>query len=277
MNSPDLILYMVSDSSGETVTAVSKAAVSQFENIKVKEYMWSLVRTKTQIDKLIENIKQKPGIVLYTIISEELRQYLKLKCKEIGVPCISPISKIISEISNYCGITASKKTPHKEIFTDLTYFKKIEAMNFTITHDDGQQNNNFNKADILIVGVSRTSKSPTSLYLAQRGYKVANWPIINSIEYDFSKLTYPLIVGLTISIDRLIQIRHSRLIAKNIGKSDNEYIDALSIEDELKYANKILRYYNIPIIDVTSKAIEEVAAEIINLYFEKRGGHLVSL
>ncbi len=277
MHPPDLNLYMVSDSSGETVIAVSKAVISQFENLHVKEYMWSLVRAKTQIDGLIEDIKKNPGIVVYTIINIELRQYLKLKCREMGVPCISPIAKIISEISNYCGILTSKKNPDKEIFADMTYFKKIEAVNFTISHDDGQQNKNFNKADILITGVSRTSKSPTSLYLAQRGYKVANWPIIKSVEYDFSKFNHPLIVGLTISIDRLIQIRHSRLISKDVRKHNNEYTDALSVEDELKYANKILRQHNIPVIDVTSKAIEEISAEIINLYFTKKGEHLVNL
>ena len=276
MSLSNLNLYMVSDSSGETVIAVSKAVISQFENLRVKEYMWFLVRNKVQIDKLIEDIRKNLGVVIYTIINKELRQYLKLKCQEIGVPCVSPISKIISEISNYCGIAASKKTPNKEIFTNLTYFKKIEAMNFTINHDDGQQSKNFNAADILIVGVSRTSKSPTSLYLAQRGYKVANWPIINGVEYDFSKFNHPLIIGLTISIDRLMQIRYSRLIAKDIREHNSEYTDALSIEDELKYANKLLKHYNIPIIDVTSKAIEEIAAEIINLYFAKKGRHLVN-
>ena len=272
-----LDLNMVSDSSGETVIAVSKAVISQFENLHVKEYIWPLVRARTQIDRLIEDIKKNPGVVIYTIINKELRQYLKLKCAEIGISCTSPIANVISKVSDYCGVSTSKKTPDKEIFSDINYFKKIEAINFTISHDDGQQNKNFNEADILIVGVSRTSKSPTSLYLAQRGYKVANWPIIDGVQYDFSKFNKPLIVGLTISIDRLIQIRHSRLISKDIRKCNNEYADPIRVENELLYANKILKYYNIPVIDVTSKAIEEVAAKIINLYFEKKGGHLMHL
>lgn len=277
MQISNLNLYMVSDSSGETVVAVSKAVISQFENIQVKEYMWPLVRGKAQIDNLIQDIKSRPGIVIYTIINKELRDYLKSKCAEINVRCISPISKIISEVSEHCGVTASKKNPEKEIFDDMSYFKKIDAINFAVNHDDGQQSKNFNEADILIVGVSRTSKSPTSLYLAQRGYKVANWPIINGIDYDFSKFHNPLIVGLTVSIDRLIQIRQCRLLAQDIKNYDNEYTNAFTIKDELKYANKIFQHNSIPIIDVTSKAVEEISAEIINLYFLKKGEHLVNL
>jgi regulator of PEP synthase PpsR (kinase-PPPase family) len=277
MSVADLNLYMVSDSSGETVVAVSKAVISQFENVQVKEYMWPLVRAKAQIDNLIQDVEKNPGIVLYTIINKELRDYLKLRCAEINVKCISPIANVISEISKYCGVLASKKNPEKEIFDDMSYFRKIDAINFAVNHDDGQQNQNFNEADILILGVSRTSKSPTSLYLAQRGYKVANWPIINGVEYDPLRFNNPLIVGLTVSIDRLIQIRQCRLIAQDVKNYDNEYTDALTIKDELKYANKIFQRNNIPVIDVTSKAVEEISAEIINLYFVKKGEHLVSL
>ncbi|WPX96048.1 Putative pyruvate, phosphate dikinase regulatory protein [Candidatus Bandiella woodruffii] len=268
---------MVSDSSGETVIAVSKAATSQFENIEIKEYMWPLVRVKSQINQLIESIKKKPGLVIYTIINKDLRDYLKARCQETNTKCISPIGNIISEISSYCGIAASKKNPEKEIFDDESYFKKIEAINFTVNHDDGQLSQNFNEADILIMGVSRTSKSPTSLYLAQRGYKVANWPVINGIDYNLSQINNPLVVGLTISVDRLIQIRQFRLISKDIKHCNNEYTDALVAKEELKYANKIFRHHNIPVIDVTSKAIEEISAEIINLYFTKKGEHLVRI
>ncbi len=277
MNLPNLNLYTVSDSSGETVIAVSKAVISQFDNITVQEYMWPLVRSKEQIDEIAAALEKKPGIVIYTIINRELREHLKLKCKDLGVKCFSPIANIIAEVCSYCGVVASKKTPEKEILSDLNYFKKIDAINFTVNHDDGQQNKDFNNADILLTGVSRTSKSPTSLYLAQRGYKVANWPIINGVEYDFSSISKPLVIGLTISIERLLQIRQYRLMGQDLKNFKNNYTDATSIKDEIKYANRIFKKNNFPVIDVTSKAIEEISAEIINLYFAKKGGHLITI
>ncbi|WP_154512483.1 pyruvate, water dikinase regulatory protein [Rickettsiales endosymbiont of Trichoplax sp. H2] len=276
MSITSLNLYMVSDSSGETVVAVSKAVVSQFDSIKIHEYMWPLVRSKKQIDEVVVSLKKNPGVVIYTIINRELREYLKEQCNKLNVKCFSPIASIISEICSYYNIQTSKKTPEKEILSDTSYFKKIEAINFTVNHDDGQQINDFNNADILLVGVSRTSKSPTSLYLAQRGYKVANWPIINDVEYDFSLIKNPLIVGLTVSIDRLLQIRQCRLIGQNFSDFRNDYTDALSIREEIRYANKIFNNNKFPVVDVTSKAIEEISAEIINLYFAKKGEHLVN-
>ena len=276
MSITSLNLYMVSDSSGETVVAVSKAVVSQFDNIKIHEYMWPLVRSKKQIDEVVVSLKKNPGVVIYTIINRELREYLKEQCNKLNVKCFSPIASIISEICSYYNIQTSKKTPEKEILSDTSYFRKIEAINFTVSHDDGQQINDFNNADILLVGVSRTSKSPTSLYLAQRGYKVANWPIINDVEYDFSLIKDPLIVGLTVSVDRLIQIRQCRLIGQNFSDFKNDYTDALSIREEIRYANKIFNNNKFPVVDVTSKAIEEISAEIINLYFAKKGEHLVN-
>jgi regulator of PEP synthase PpsR (kinase-PPPase family) len=277
MNLPNLSVYMVSDSSGETVIAVTKAVISQFDNIEVQEYMWPLVRSKEQIDEIATALQKNPGIVIYTILNKELREYLKLKCSELNVKCFSPIANIISEICSYCGVLTSKKTPEKEILSDINYFKKIEAINFTVNHDDGQQSKDFNNADILLTGVSRTSKSPTSLYLAQRGYKVANWPIINGVDYDFSLIDKPLIVGLTIGIERLIQIRQCRLMGQDLKNFKNDYTDATSIKDEIKYANRIFNKNNFPIVDVTSKAIEEISAEIINLYFAKKGEHLITI
>ena len=276
MKVDNLNLYMVSDSSGETVIAVSKAVVSQFDNIKIQEYMWPLVRSKKQIDDMVVSLKKSPGVVIYTILNRELREYLKDQCNKLNIKCFSPIASIIAEICSYYNIQTSKKTPEKEILYNANYFKKIEAMNFTVNHDDGQQGHDFNNADILLVGVSRTSKSPTSLYLAQRGYKVANWPIINEVEYDFSLIKKPLIVGLTISIDRLIQIRQCRLIGQDFNNFKNGYTDVLSIREEIKYAKNIFKNNNFPIVDVTSKAIEEISAEIINLYFAKKGEHLVN-
>ncbi len=272
----DVDLYMVSDSSAETVIAVSKAATSLFENIKFNEYVWPLIRSEDQIDTLIKDIKAKPGVVIYTILDKHLREYLKERCKSLNIFCISPISDIVDVISKHSGISASKTTPGKTIFSDSQYFKKIECLNFAIAHDDGQQNQDYDNADILITGISRTSKTPTSLYLAQRGYKVANWPIIKDVHYDFSRYTKPLIVGLFIMPNRLTEIRSARLLGYDIKSNDNDYVSMLSIKEEVNYAKQIFLKEKIPMIDVTYKAIEEVAAEIINLYFtKKRGEHLL--
>ena len=271
---------MVSDSSGDTVLTVGKAVMSQFENIAVKEYIWPLIRNKEQVDNLLSNVTKNPGIILYTIVNDELRTYLKEQGENIMVPCISVISRIIHEIAEYIGTEASRKVPGKQVRLDAAYFRKIDAINYTIHHDDGQLRHDYNKADILLVGVSRTSKSPTSLYLAQRGYKVANLPIINDVEYDLSDITSPLIVGLTISVEYLVKIRRKRLLSKDkmsVIDNSNVYTEILDVKAEISYANKLFREMQIPVIDVTSKAIEENVAEIINIYFAKKGEHLVKI
>ena len=270
-----LYLYLVSDSSGETVLATAKAVASQFQLIEITEYIWPLVRDKKQIDQLIVDIKQKqPGIVIYTIINPDLRKYLIQECADLKVECISPIDPTISAITKLSGAQISKTTPDKETFSDESYFKRMDAINFAIEHNDGQNIRNFNEADILILGVSRTSKSPTSFYLAQRGYKVANWPIINQVECSFTKFTKPLIIGLTVSLSRLLQVRTARF-GYNKYDRENEYTNYLSVKNELQYAEKLFKQNYIPIVNVTSKAVEEIAAEIINIYFQKEGVHTV--
>jgi regulator of PEP synthase PpsR (kinase-PPPase family) len=274
-NDNRLYLYLVSDSSGETVFAAAKAVASQFKSLDITEYMWPLVRDKKHIDQLITDIKQKkPGIVIYTIINPDLRDYLVRQCANLKVECISPIEPTISAITRLSGVQTSKTTPDKEIFSDESYLKRMDAINFAIKHNDGQNINNYNTADILILGVSRTSKSPTSFYLAQRGYKVANWPIIYPVEYDLAKFNNPLIVGLTVSLSRLLQVRTERFSHNNYDSS-NEYTHHFSVKRELQYAEKLFKKNNIPTVNVTSKAVEEIAAEIINLNFQREGAHTV--
>ena len=268
-----LNLYLVSDSSGETVFAAAKAVVSQFQSLSLAEFMWPLVRDKKHIDELTADIK-KPGLVIYTIINPELRDYLVQKCAALKVKCISPIEPTISAITMLTGVQISKTTPDKVIFSDEGYLRRMDAINFAIKHNDGQNINNFNNADILILGVSRTSKSPTSFYLAQRGYKVANWPVIYPAEYNLTNFDKPLIVGLTVSLNRLLQVRVERFSQSDFDSS-NEYTNYFSVKRELQYAEKLFKKHRIPIVNVTSKAVEEIAAEIINLNFRKAGAHTV--
>lgn len=279
-----LHVYLVSDSSGETVAAVSKAVIAQFDELKVIEYMWPLVRSVGQVDDVIKEIKLHHGIVIYTMLDIELRRYLKDQCRLINAPCISAIGRVISEISKFLGVTASTANiPGKYKNLDEQYYKRIEIINYTIQHDDGQHRAGYNEADILLLGVSRTSKSPTALYLAQRGYKTANLPIIKNVPVDLANITNPLIVGLTIAPEVLSQIRNNRLLALHAPDKqyfqydENHYINIESVKEEIQYAKKIFEQYNIKMIDTSRRAVEETAAEIINMYFEKKGEHKMLL
>lgn len=271
-----LNLYLVSDSSGETVLSVSAACFAQFEGLEVEKFIWPLLRSKLHIAKLISEVEKRPGIVLYTVANDELRAYLKAECKRVDGHAISAISHVIVEIQEYLGITASRNVAGaKQLLLNDEYFKRMEAVNFTLMHDDGRLAKEADQADIVITGVSRTSKSPTSLYLSQRGYKVANIPYIPNvgIGIDTDLLKKSIVVGLTISPERLKVIRQNRL--KDISNVcfRGEYTDDQAIKDEIMEAKKFFMKHNWPAIDVSGKAVEEISAEIINYYYEKIGGH----
>ena len=275
-------LLLVSDASGETVTTIAKAIIAQFEDqLEITEYLWPLVRSKEALDNILLKIEPNSNdILLYTLLDVELRKYLKNRCNEIGALSIFALEDIIDKIANFTKTEIKLKgIPGKYKKLDTNYYKRIDVLNFTLQHDDGNELRSVNEADILILGVSRTSKSPTSLYLAQRGYKVANLPIINGVEIDLSIINNPLILGLTISAEILTQIRYNRLMSYNINlneKLDN-YTSIENVKLELAYALNIFRKNKIPIIDVSKKAIEEVAAEIINLYAIKKDEHKMLL
>jgi [pyruvate, water dikinase]-phosphate phosphotransferase / [pyruvate, water dikinase] kinase len=271
-------IHFVSDSSGETVLHVGNAVLAQFENIEINKLIWPMVRSKSQVDNLIEGIKEFPGIVLYTMVDDKLIKYMRAKCDKFGTIAVSVIDRLVDDFSKYLGI---KHTRHiagwQHNSLSDSYFKKIEALNFAITHDDGQMFETISNSDIVIFGVSRTSKSPTSLYLAQRGYMISNMPIVKDIEMpvDISTLSGSLSVGLTILPERLRQIRTTRFqsMGSKIGE-ENQYIDIDIIKEEILLAHKFYSLHKMPVIDVTGKAIEETSAEILNLYFKKVGGHL---
>jgi [pyruvate, water dikinase]-phosphate phosphotransferase / [pyruvate, water dikinase] kinase len=259
-------LHLISDSTGETLSSVSRAVLSQFENVDSNDFIWPLIRTATQIERVKDSITKNPGIVLYTILEDDLIENLKSHCHQLQIPCIPVLSRIISEFSNYLGLDISH-TIGRQHLLDNEYFSRVEAINYTITHDDGQSAWDLYDADIVIVGVSRTSKSPTSVYLSCRGYKTANIPFvgIETIPANIYDLKNPFIVGLVINPEKLVQIRQSRLAS--IGQdADTNYIDIEAVKAEVAESRKLFAKLNCSVIDVTKRSVEETAAKIIQLY-----------
>jgi regulator of PEP synthase PpsR (kinase-PPPase family) len=282
MTKKSLDVYLVSDSSGETVIAVSKATLVQFPEADFTEHIFLLVRTKDQVDSMIEAFRTKPGIVFYTMGNCEARDYFLSLCKKFSIPAVSPLDELVDFVSDSIDMTPSDTKPGKYKALDQEYYEKINSINFSIQHDDGQHTENYEKADIVLLGISRTSKSPTSLYLGQRGYNVANYPIIIGLPLNIPKLETILnnkttvMIGLTIMPQQLGKIRSARLsllcddenpLHSRANKAImHNYSSDSSIREEIAYANSIFRSLGIPVIDVSNKAIEETAAEIINLY-----------
>lgn len=277
-----LEVYLVSDSSGETVIAVSKATVVQFPDTSVSEHLFLLVRSKKQVDEIIAAFQKNPGVIIYTMGNSDVKDYFLFMCEKFNIPVICPIDAVTSLISENTHLIPSDTKPGKYKSLNKEYYEKIDSINFSITHDDGQHAENYEQADIVLLGVSRTSKSPIALYLGQRGYKVANYPIILNLTIQIPYIEKilqnkkPLLVGLTISPYHLARVRSHRLSMlydeKNIESAvagkfiENQYVSDAAIQEELAYAQALFQSLQIPVLDVTSKAIEESAAAIINLY-----------
>lgn len=263
-------IHLVSDSTGETVSSVARAAMAQFEGFEVEEHYWSLIRTKGQVDKVLEAMAQQPGFAMYTIADQHLRQYFKEGCDRLDIPCCPVLSRVISDLSGFFGVKATPQ-PGRQHELDEEYFSRIEAINFSLTHDDGQSTWDLEEADIILVGASRTSKSPTSMYLAYRGFRTANIPFVPGVPLpgNLEKLVHPFIVGLTISSDVLSQIRKNRMLSLN-ENDENSYTDIDGIKDELKEARRVFLKNNWPVIDVTRRSVEETAATIIQYYQNRK-------
>lgn len=266
-------LHLVSDSTGETVSSVARAAIAQFDDLDPEEHVWSLVRTSRQLDKVILGIEANPGVVIYTLISKDLRDQLRSYCHQKNLPCIPVLARVMTEMSAFLGVKPSTNPGRQHELND-EYFSRVEAVNFTLAHDDGQATWDLQDADVVVVGVSRTSKSPTCVYLANRGYKAANVPYVKGtpLPENLSSLKRPLVVGLTIDPERLLQIRRSRMQSIN-QEGETSYTDHEAVLDEIQDAKKFFGKHRWPIIDVTRRSVEETAAQIINLYhqhYEKR-------
>lgn len=262
-------IYLVSDSTGETVMSVARSAFAHFEDLIVEEHLWSLVRSRGQIDKLANELQKEPGIVMFTMVNQELKNYIQETCTKMHILSIPVIDEVVHSLSNYLNIKINNQ-PGRQHAMDDDYFKRMNAINFSLAHDDGQSYFDLEKADIILVGPSRTSKSPTSIYLAYRGYKTANIPYVldQKLPEELDKLKNPLIVGLLINYERLIEIRKNRLV--NLNEVNNHsYINIDLVNQEILEAKKLYQKKNWPIIDVTRKSVEETAANIITMYKQK--------
>ena len=258
-------IHLVSDSTGETLSTIAKAVLVQYKNLDFQQHMHSLVRNKRQIESVYEEIKEKPGVVLCTLYDFELKKKLQTLCDELSIPLIDPLDSIHQSLTSVYGIKGSPIIGGQHQL-NTEYFERIDAMNYTLAHDDGIISGDLNAADVILVGVSRTSKTPTSIYLANRGIKTANIPFVNNIPlpHELTVVKHPLIVGLVATPERIIQIRKNRLMALN-AKDDSSYVDKRLVSEEIVKAKKLFESSNWPVIDVTRKSIEETAAEVMLL------------
>ena len=260
-------VYQVSDSTGETLDRIFLAIKAQFSNFNCRTIHYSFTRTKNQIDKIISNSKtEKNIIILYTIVDNDLAKYLATETKKNNIPCFEVLGNLIASFSKLLKQEASRK-PSGQHVLDEEYYKRIEAVQFTIAHDDGKIILDLDNSDVVLVGISRTSKTPTSIYLANRGYKVANIPFILNKDMpaqliESSKKT--CVVGFVCDVARLSDVRRNRIHSMHEDRS-GDYIDEEKILIELENSKKLFKKYNWPIIDVTRKSVEETAASIIKI------------
>jgi regulator of PEP synthase PpsR (kinase-PPPase family) len=257
-------IHLVSDATGETINNIARACLVQFAGVEVQEHYWSLIRTPRQLDLVIEGIRHWPGMVLYTFVDENLRHKLQGYCRNQDVPGISVLDPVLNAMAAYFGATSAHE-PGKQHVLDADYFARIDAMDFALALDDGHGGAKLAEADVLILGVSRTSKTPTCVYLANRGIKAANIPLIPGQPLpDVGHLAKPLLIGLTKDPDSLIEIRRNRLKLLN-EKEETQYVDPELVRQEVQDARRFFAKIGCPVIDVTRRSIEETAAEIMML------------
>jgi regulator of PEP synthase PpsR (kinase-PPPase family) len=264
-------LHLVSDATGETLITVARAAAAQYTSVSPVEHMHPLVRTRKQLDRILEEIESSPGIVLYTLLDHELGERLEKTCRDLGLPCLSILGPVLNLFQAYLGAESKPRVGAQHVL-NAEYFKRIDALNYTMLHDDGQHTDDLEQADVVLVGVSRTSKTPTSIYLANRGVKTANVPLVPGVTPPptLETLAQPLVVGLTASPERIVQIRQNRLLGLRAEHEADQYVDRQAVAAEVASARKLCGRHNWPIIDVTRRSIEETAAEVMALLAARR-------
>ncbi len=262
-------LHLISDSTGETLETIAKSAISQFDGVEMIKHFWPMVRTEGHLARTVEEIKANPGLVLFTMARAELRAQLESSCRDMGLPALGVLDPVLAALSSLLGQSAQSR-PGRQHTLDAAYFSRVEAIQYTIAHDDGAGCENWEQADIVLAGVSRTSKTPTSIYLANRGFKTANVPlVIESPPPDILfNLTKPIIVGLVINPERLIQVRRNRLLSLN-QMPETDYVDVEAVTREVAFARRLMADNGWPVLDVTRRSIEEVAAAVINMVNER--------
>jgi regulator of PEP synthase PpsR (kinase-PPPase family) len=259
-------LHMISDSTGETLITVAHAVTVQYAAARAMEHVYSMIRSAPQIDGALAEIQKAPGIVLYTVIDRSLADRLEAGCSALGVPCVSVLEPILAVFQSYLGAATARRAGAQHVL-DADYFRRIDALNFTLVHDDGQQPDELDNADVVLIGISRTSKTPTSIYLANRGIKTANVPVVLGIALpeQLETVTRPLVVALVASAERIVQLRENRILALGGAITDFDYVDRTRIAAEIAFTRKLCARRGWPIIDVSRRSIEETAAAILSL------------
>ena len=258
-------VHLVSDSTGETLNAMAKAVCARFDDVLPIEHIYALVRSRRQLDRVLAEIEGSPGVVLHTIVDRDLRAALEEGCRGLDMTCVAALDPLVSSLARYLGAAVSSRVGAQHAL-DNEYFNRIEALDYAMAHDDGQANSDYEGADVVLVGVSRTSKTPTCIYLAHRGVRAANVPLVPGSQpppalFEAKK---PLVVGLTVSPDRLIQIRRNRLLSLNEGRS-SDYVETEAVREETIRARRLFEKHHWPVIDVSRRSVEETAAAVINL------------
>jgi [pyruvate, water dikinase]-phosphate phosphotransferase / [pyruvate, water dikinase] kinase len=272
MSTNRINLHLVSDATGETLNSITRATIAQFEHASIVHHRWSLIRTRFQLHRVLEGIEAEPGPVLSTLVEKGLRAELETACQRMGVSVVHVLDPVLALLQEQFGETAMSR-PGRQYVLDADYFRRIDAMHFVLAHDDGQAQAGIAEADVVLVGVSRSSKTPTSFYLANRGVKAANIPLVPALP-DPPGLDDPAapVIGLTLEADALIEIRRHRL--RMIGASDTagtmrhdsgEYVDREAVKAELLWARRLCVRRGWPVIDVTRRSIEETAATVLQL------------
>jgi hypothetical protein len=263
-------VHLVSDSTGETLNAMARAVCARFNNVLPIEHIYALVRSPRQLERALSEIGNAPGVVLHTIVDEKLRGAIEAGCQKLGMPCFGALDPLVSALSWYLGARPSARVG-AQYALDTDYFNRMDALSYALGHDDGQGGQDLKAADVVLVGVSRTSKTPTCIYLAHRGVRAANVPLVplSALPAGLLELKGVPVVGLTLSPDRLVQIRRNRLQSLNEGR-ESSYVDADAVRAEIVEARRLFDRHGWPVIDVTRRSVEETAAAVINLL---SGGH----
>ncbi len=264
-------VHLVSDSTGETLAGVMRATCAQFDNILPIEHSYFLVRSARQLERVRREIEGAPGVVMFTLSNMDHRARLETRCKELGFACVAVLDPVLDTVSRYLGQELNHRVGAARVL-NAEYFQRIDALDFAMEHDDGEQVVELRTADVILVGVSRTSKTPTSVYLAHRGVKAANVPMVPGVPLppELFEPNHPLVVGLTIGADRLVHVRRNRLVAMKETRAGN-YTDEETVRAEIMNAQKLFEREGWPVIDVSRRSIEETAAAILNLLAERRG------
>ncbi|WP_161139190.1 pyruvate, water dikinase regulatory protein [Propylenella binzhouense] len=264
-------LHLVSDSTGETLINVARAAAAQYKHTHAIEHIHSLVRTAAQVEKIVRELEQAPGIVLYTLVDPELAEQLQTGCRALGVPYVSVLEPVLTLFQSYLGTRSAGRVGAQHVL-NADYFRRIDALNYSMGHDDGQLVDEIEEADVVLVGVSRSSKTPTSIYLANRGVKTANVPLVlgSPIPPGLLQAKHPLVVGLIASPDRIVQVRQHRVLTLKSDEQTDNYVDRAAVTEEIAWSRKLCARQGWPVIDVTRRSIEETAAAVLALLGARR-------